>query len=106
MASELPPGTTNLQARVDYYISQQQTQQHPVAIAPPSPIPIMPAEPAEPLSPPVSSIKQRLKIFIQDLLFVDVHRCSFRACARRVLFVTYHHRPQFFAGLDVNSAVK
>lgn len=70
MASELPPGTTNLQARVDYYISQQQTQQHPVAIAPPSPIPIMPAEPAEPISPPVSSIKQRLKIFIPVVLIL------------------------------------
>ncbi len=39
----------------------------------------MPAEPAGPMPPPVSSIKQRLKIFVQDLLFVDVYRCAFRA---------------------------
>lgn len=67
MASELPPGITNSLAHADYHISQQQTQQHPAAVAPPSPIPIMPAEP---MSPQVSSIKQRLKIFIPIMLIL------------------------------------
>lgn len=70
MASELPPGATNSQTRVEYHISQQQTQQHPAVIAPPSPIPIMPVEPAEPMSPLVPSIKQRLKIFIPTVLIL------------------------------------
>jgi competence protein ComEA len=67
MASELPPGITNALTHAEYHISQQQTQQHPAAVAPPSPIPIMPAEP---ISPAVSSIKQRLKIFIPIMLIL------------------------------------
>src|SRR5207245_2638404 len=70
MSSELPPGTTNSPVHAEYHISQQQTQQHPAMIASPSPIPIMPAEPVEPMPPPVSSIKQRLKIFIPIVLIL------------------------------------
>ena len=67
MASELPPGTTNLPVHAEYHIAQQQTQQHPAVIIPPSPIPIMPAEP---VPPPVSSIKQRLKLIIPTVLIL------------------------------------
>ena len=70
MSSELPPGTTNSPVHAEYHISQQQTQQHPAMIASPSPIPIMPAEPAGPMPPPVSSIKQRLKIFVPLVLIL------------------------------------
>src|SRR2546430_2117910 len=70
MSSELPSGTTNSPIHAEYHISQQQTQQHPATIVSPSPIPIMPAEPAGPMPPQVSSIKQRLKIFIPIVLIL------------------------------------
>src|SRR6266516_1488183 len=70
MSSELPPGTTNLPVHAEYHISQQQTQQHPAMIASPSPLPIMSAELAGPMPPPVSTIKQRLKLFIPIVLIL------------------------------------
>ena len=41
----------------------------------------------------------------QGPLFVGVFRCSLPARVRRVLFATNHYRQQFFAGLDVKTAV-